>query len=125
MKAWASFNLLLLALLLVVGAGYLGLWTWLGAHPFWGARVAIYGAPMALLLWILSRWQFDLVRIGAMVLTLGALFAATRGKEAFAASFAENALAGQIWFLGWLIGLGAMVAALGLSLERIWRRAAP
>ncbi len=49
------------------------------------------------------------------LLTLAALAAATWGKAEFAASFAEDALAGRFWFFGWIgtaAGATALLAAL-------------
>ena len=106
----------ILALALPILLAQSGLFVRLGAHPFWGVQVALIGAPVgavvALLPWVDGRRLL----LGLLVLGL-AIGAATYGKTQFAASFAEDSLAGRLWYFGW-IGIAAgdalIVAALTL-----------
>ena len=47
--------------------------------------------------------------LALMLLTYGA---ATWGKAAFAASYAENGFAGQIWYFGWIAAAAGATATI-------------
>ena len=82
-----------------------GLTQQLGAHPFWSVTVAWVGVPIGLALTFLAkRTRLSWIARSLIFLTcLAAAFAAASlGKQRFAASFAEDALAGQIWYFGWI-----------------------
>ena len=76
----------------------------LGAHPWWSGKVVLIGAPIGLVLAIVlgyvlaPRWRAALFAVA----TLAAFWVATTGKAGFAASFAEDTFAGQMWFFGWI-----------------------
>lgn len=89
----------------------------LGAHPWWSQDVVIYGGPAGvavaalLALTPLNAW---LRLVLALCITLAAFIIARNGGIAFAASYAEDAAAGQRWFMGWIAtagGLGASINA--------------
>jgi predicted branched-subunit amino acid permease len=90
---------------LVIVSAYYGVARSLGAHPFWDTQVALIGAPIGLVLAATLRalkWRW-VTRLFAFLLLLTiAATAAHQGRLQFAASFAENALAGQFWYLGWI-----------------------
>ena len=90
---------------------WLGLSRALGAHPFWDFKTALIGAPVGVVAGLaassLARWP----RIALAIAVLAAATVlAVYGKTRFAASYAEDALAGQLWYFGW-VGVAA-----GLSL---------
>lgn len=96
----------------------------LGAHPWWSASVLWIGAAVGSVLYA-SATALN-ARTGIMILTFSILtlagFAiATWGKARFAASFAEDAVAGQMWYFGW-IATCAFVAAALISLLRYWQQ---
>lgn len=75
----------------------------LGAHPFWATKVLLIGAPIGIALALLARpapYRLRLVTLAA--LTCVAFGVTYYGKTAFAASYAEDHLAGQFWFFGWI-----------------------
>lgn len=86
-------------------AAILGLSQSLGAHPFWSTQIALIGAPvgalLALILRYATRFQWSSA-LAALVLTGMALAMATMGKTRFAASYAEDVQAGQLWYFGWI-----------------------
>lgn len=88
----------------------------LGAHPFWAVQTGIVGAIGGGIAFALLRWAGAgagrLILIGAFGL-IGAGLAAYFGKQAFVASYAENALAGRFWYFGWFALAGAAVVGLG------------
>lgn len=87
----------------------------LGAHPWWGIKVIWIGLPIGLILAV-SAWATGWGRrprlIGFGALTLAAFGLAHFGKTRFAASYAEDALAGQIWYFGWIATCALMAAML-------------
>lgn len=109
-----SLAVAVIAAALVVAAAALGLTKALGAHPFWSLRIALIGAPLGLALWAAARalrWP-----TGRQIIVIAALLsvtvaAAILGKRLFAASFAEDRLAGLFWYFGW-IGTAAVTTAL-------------
>lgn len=97
----------------------LGMSRALGAHPWWDVQTALIGAPIGvavgLVAMVLPRWS----RVGAAVTVLAcAALAAGWGKAEFAASFAENALAGRLWYFGWM-GVAAGVSAVLVTLASL------
>jgi len=99
----------------------LGLARTLGAHPFWADTVILIGTPVGLLLaWLL--WLTPLNRGARAVLGLALLVAAywvaATGQARFAASFAEDAFAGRIWYFGWIAVFAGLAASLAGALLR-------
>ena len=101
------------ALVVIVSANA-GLNQLLGAHPFWSVSVAWIGVPVGLILAIAIKylglgWT---QRVLLFLVCLVAAYAlASFGKARFAASFAEDATAGRLWYFGW-IAAAAFAAAL-------------
>ncbi len=86
----------------------------LGAHPWWSHTVVLIGLPVGIGV-AAALGATRLPRL-ARLLTTAALTGlgygiATIGKARFAASYAEDAFAGQMWYFGW-IATCALAAAL-------------
>ncbi len=86
----------------------------LGAHPFWADKVGYLGLQIGVVIWLglaltslPNRWT---LRLSALALVASGAIA-WFGKTRFAASYAEDAMAGQFWFLG-AIGLATMALVL-------------
>ncbi len=101
----ADFGAAAAALIIVAGFAVAGGTEALGAHPWWAVKVGYIGAFIGVVAWL------SLVMLGASGLKITLLAAialvasvtsALMGKSIFAASYAENALAGRFWFLGWI-----------------------
>ena len=94
-----------LAAAIVVVAALFGLSQSLGAHPFWAVKVALIGAPagavLALILRYATRFRWTST-LAALILTGLAFAMAHMGKTRFAASYAEDVQAGQLWYFGWI-----------------------
>ncbi|MFT7596844.1 MAG: hypothetical protein ACI8R4_004186 [Paracoccaceae bacterium] len=89
-----------------------------GAHPWWAQQVIWIGLLVGLTLAAIARALpiSHIPRVaGFVLLTLTAIATATTGKSRFAASYAEDAFAGQMWYFGW-IGICALTAATLASL---------
>jgi len=79
--------------------------TALGAHPWWAEKVVWVGVPVGFSLaataWILQL-PGGIRKLGFAGLTLAAFIVAHTGKMRFTASYAEDMLAGQLWYFGWI-----------------------
>ncbi|UWQ90649.1 hypothetical protein QEZ52_17695 [Aliisedimentitalea scapharcae] len=77
----------------------------LGAHPWWADKVIWVGVPVGFSLaataWILQL-PGGVRKLGFAGLTLVAFVLAQTGKMRFTASYAEDMLAGQLWYFGWI-----------------------
>jgi len=85
--------------------GHVGLTEWLGAHPLWSLKVAYLGIAVGLSLAVLAalaRLRAGATGLAGAALLVAAGLVAGIGKARFAASYAEDALAGRMWFLGWI-----------------------
>ena len=101
-----------IAAICVIIAAYYGASRALGAHPFWSLKIAWIGTPIGLCLALAAhnrRWIVRIALFAALLVIAGAF--AHFGRLRFAASFAEDRLAGQFWFYGW-IAVAAFSAAL-------------
>lgn len=116
-----------IALVLLERAGF---WIWFGAHPSWSMQGVVIGIGIGLGLVGLglaqTKWRstrpvvlFTLF----VVLTLFMIACTKFGKMGFVNSYAENRLAGQFWYYGYIGQMGTLfatgVAALGLGIKRL------
>ncbi len=102
MNKFLPFALPIIGALLVYTTG---LTQALGAHPWWADKVIWFGLGLGLLLSVILwglRASRTIRMIGLTVLTIAAFATAYVGKSRFAASYAEDALAGQMWYFGWI-----------------------
>jgi hypothetical protein len=85
---------------------WLGLTSYLGAHPVaWPIKVALIGAPIGAIIAIAAGFVLPSkpARIGLFsALLIAAFGVAHYGKVEFAASYAEDQLAGKFWYFGWI-----------------------
>lgn len=100
--------------------GQAGVFARLGAHPFWSdVTVPALGIVAGAAVYLVGLWRIRAGVIAGIAILVGAIAAARFGKQAFAASYAENALAGDFWFFGWILVCGAGVALVGMALDRM------
>lgn len=93
------------AIALMVSVGLLNLPHTLGAHPWWSLTILWIGTPIGIALGVLlsfSGLKKSSAVAGLVSATILAYALAYWGKTAFAASYAENHLAGQAWYFGWI-----------------------
>lgn len=109
----------------LAAASALGLTEALGAHPFWAVKTGVIGSVLGLLAYGCLRWAGlrpgRIALLGVVTLAL-AVVAAIQGKSIFAASFAENALAGRFWFFGWFALMAGLCLTLCALVARAMRR---
>lgn len=92
------------ALAVILGANA-GLVETLGAHPFWAIHVAWIGVPIGIVIAIAAKliglgWLFRVLIF--LACTVAAYAIAVAAKDRFTASFAEDVMAGRLWYLGWI-----------------------
>lgn len=92
-----------------------------GAHPQWTGQLFVSGAAIGTLLaLVLTQFAFVPRTILLSLVVIGAYVTADYGKSRFAASFAEDAIAGQMWFYGWHVLAIAMIAhVISTAYERL------
>lgn len=88
---------------------FLNYWTGYLTHPFWSTKVNSMGMGIGLGLSVLlffvcgGKKRSLLVSLTiALVLVIVAYFLTLHFKEVFAASYAEDRTAGQIWYFGFM-----------------------
>ena len=103
----------------------LGIANTLGAHPFWAPKVTYIGIALGIAITILtlivsnrigrnSMW----VPAGFFVITIVvAAVTLLYGKAEFAASYAENAFAGRVWYIGFM----ALIAGAFVTVAALWQ----
>lgn len=108
----------------VIGLAAIGATRALGAHPFWEIKIAAIGAPIGALIALIIGYFLDrrgMAAITSAMLAAAAFTAATLGKARFAASFAEDRIAGKFWYYGWIAT--ALFLTLAVTLLVLRRRA--
>ena len=90
---------------ILVILAHLGLAQKLGAHPWWAVKVVYLGVGFGLILSVLgSLIPIFTRRIvpPLFVLAVASILLTVYGKTQFAASYAEDALAGRMCYFGWI-----------------------
>ena len=98
-------------------------WTGFLSHPFWSQKANWMGigigAGSGLVLHAMAGNQKRCLLYAMLcfaVSGLGLFIFTSMSKEAFAASYAENRLAGQLWFYGFIAYIGALFLLLSFAL---------
>jgi len=105
----------------------LGVVTAAGAHPFWATNVAYIGIVIGIICSIcasilmnrvsgISAWVLLFLIATSIAIGIITLF---YGKAEFAASYAENALAGSVWYIGFMFLIGSVFTTI-FVFTRIW-----
>lgn len=98
-----SMTVLAVAIMLTMAA-FAGVPETLGAHPWWGREAVVIGTFLGAVLFVaLRKTHLTAARLLGIGLLLVAMSAAAAhfGKQFFVNSFADNALAGRLWYIGW------------------------
>lgn len=102
------------AVVLVVAA-LAGLPQTLGAHPWWAQQTGIIGSAGGVVIYLGLR-KAGMSPVPLLIIAAVALLATAAvahfGKQVFAASMAENTLAGRFWYFGWFGSAGSMALVL-------------
>ncbi|MBB5514411.1 hypothetical protein FHS89_000409 [Rubricella aquisinus] len=109
----------LVGVAVAVGFGFSGATATLGAHPFWAMDIGWIGGiagAVALIGAFLSGVPRRWLRLVAVLMLPLAGVSAAWGKMRFAASYAEDAFAGQVWYFGWIAVAAALCMIIGALL---------
>jgi len=115
----------------LLAAHWVKLWPMLGGHPFWSASATYLGigsgAAVALLSHLIltkhPRWTKLHLGIFASIAIIG-ITASTYGKIDFVASYAEDHLAGRIWYYGFIVFIAALFSSAAIGVQVVLRRKA-
>ncbi len=93
----------------------------LGAHPWWSQKTFLIGTPIGLILATLAGLKIRPLPLTlTFAITTALAFATAKyGQTQFAASYAEDALAGKLWYFGWIatgVFSAATLTAMGSAL---------
>ncbi len=95
-----------------------------GAHPRWVNQLFYSGAGLGTVIAVIAiQFAFVPRTIALSFLVIAAYLTADYGKARFAASFAEDAVAGQMWYFGWHALCIAMIAHVMSSTYELLRPA--
>ncbi|MCB2136928.1 MAG: hypothetical protein KDE08_13440 [Rhodobacteraceae bacterium] len=111
---------------IVIALAWFGLPERLGAHPFWAVKIGFLGLLPGAVAALLFAWLRlpRMAEIGFAAVLVAASFATAKvGAARFAASYAEDALAGRLWFFGWIAVAGTAMLLFYLVILRFLRRA--
>ena len=106
---------LILPVLVALGGYFFQVAKGLGAHPVWADQIVIIGLALGALVGLLlalSNVGLVLRMAGPAVLAGGAYFLSHVGKTRFAASYGDDAMAGQLWHYGAIAACVFLFAAL-------------
>lgn len=109
----------------LVAASLEGLPRILGAHPFWGQQTGVGGGIAGALLWLTLRRVGVSASMQVIIAIVALLISATAvyvGKQVFAASFAENWIAGRFWYFGWFAVSGSVAFLLAATMAGALRQ---
>ncbi|MEP2531366.1 hypothetical protein [Shimia sp.] len=96
----------------------------LGAHPWWSQQTLMIGTVIgAIVATLATRMSTPMKRLMAFALiTVLAFGLAKYGQTQFAASYAEDALAGKMWYYGWIETGAALAAAITAAAQVFLRK---
>ncbi|MBV1867156.1 MAG: hypothetical protein KUG69_04510 [Marinosulfonomonas sp.] len=98
----------LVVAIFLIGLAANGLTKQLGAHPFWSFKVGYIGVGVGIFLYILQSFaglRWGIKAAFYVVLIWAAAGVTVIGKGRFAASYAEDFIAGRMWYFGWIGGV--------------------
>lgn len=107
------------AVLVAVALVLVGVPETLGAQPLWAQSVGYMGLAVAVPVLLIAVLRPVAMTWAALAAIVCGGIAAWFGKAAFVASYAEDALAGRAWYLGWIVLCGGLAALVGVIVLRM------
>jgi len=101
---------------------WFGVTSYFGAHPVaWPFQVALIGAPIGAFIAVVAGFVLPsklvrLILFFALLLLVWGV--AEYGKLEFAASYAEDRLAGKLWYYGWIAVCAMLTSVLATAADR-------
>ncbi len=94
---------------IMLAAHWTGLWVSMGAHPWWSGTTTWFGIAGGVVVTSLAYFilpkslKSTMLQAGVFLLLAVIAFAVSRyGKAGFVGSYAEDASAGRLWYLGFI-----------------------
>ena len=110
--------------LALLTAHWVSLWPMLGAHQFWSASATYLGTGIGTLIATLSyfiltkRPRWGKLHLGIFVsIAIIGITASTYGKIDFVASYAEDRLAGRIWYYGFIMFIAGIPGSFTMAVR--------
>lgn len=114
------------ALVGIFAAYFAGIWPMLGGHPHWSQGVTYIGAAIGVVLflgvWLATeklRWSGKYLAIAIVAVLVVAFIVSTMGKREFVGSYAENRMAGQIWYYGFTAFIAALFTSAAIAVQAL------
>lgn len=96
----------------------------LGGHPYWSRSATYIGAAIGVVLflgvWLATeklRWSGKYLAIAIIAALVVAFIVSTLGKREFVGSYAENRLAGRIWYYGFIAFIAALLTSAAIAVQ--------
>ena len=103
-----------------------GFWPIIGGHPYWSASATIAGAILGIVVFYLliltlakSPQTINIALISLIAICGISLGVSMMGKVAFVGSYAENHMAGRVWYFGFILFIGALMSSLSMMSQAI------
>jgi len=116
-------SLLAISLALLV-AHWVKVWPILGGHPFWSASATYLGVGIGAVLATLSHFilskrpSWGKLHLAILIsIAIIGITASTYGKIDFVASYAEDRLAGRIWYYGFIAFIAGIPGSFTMAVQ--------
>ena len=117
------------ALSVIFAAFLVGVWPMLGAHPFWSLSATGIGSLIGTVVFLFlafgsgkRRWKPRSIVIVLLIILTVAFLTTTLGKREFVGSYAENRMAGRIWYYGFIAFIAALQASAAFGIHALLNR---
>jgi len=113
----------------IFAANFAGVWPMLGGHPYWSQSATYIGAGIGVVvfaaLWFATirlGWQVKYIAVTMLAVLVIAFVVSTLGKREFVGSYAENRLAGRIWYYGFVAFIAALLTSAAIGVQVVFGR---
>lgn len=102
------------------------LWTGLLSHPFWSSKVNWIGMGIGAVVTLIihlfvqsNRRRLFFTALGFAILALLFFYFTSSSKETFAASYAEDVLAGKYWYFGFMAYIASLFSLFSFAVTAL------
>ena len=108
----------------IFAAYFAGIWPMLGGHPYWSQSATYIGAGVGVVvfiaLWLAMTklgWRVKYIALAVLAILVLSFVISTLGKRDFVGSYAENRLAGRIWYYSFIAFIAALLASAAIGIQ--------